>query len=267
MKKIRSLFTLIAASLFAISIPAIASAASVGLEYDHMNRDMEIDNGHVIEGGVAHAITGIDNMEHERRSAFLVGSIDLTERISAYAGIGSVKNELGFDWTNGGGTEHDKISSSGDIAWKAGVKAHLTDVGSIRIGGSLEYMAYSMDGHFAVNGTDLANLFGAGASYTTSTDFSEWNAALTASTTIGRVSPYMGLTYSKVTAENDTVVNVPASGDMAAMSASLHAKAENSDNVGVVIGAGYALTKHINALIEGHFIDQTRGTASINYVF
>jgi len=277
-ESVKKLFISPALLVISFLIPMSANAASVGnpatqgglgetsvgIEYDYSTIDMRLKSGHVVEGNTVTALTGIDNMEHKTRSGFLIGSVGISKNIDAFAGIGVIKSKLGFDWTNGGGTEHDEINDNSNLAWKAGVRAHITEIAGIRLGGMVQYMTYSMDGRFTSDGTDLAELFGANASYATNTDFSEWQAALTASTNVGRLSPYMGVTYVKVTAENDTTVHI--GGEMP-MSASFHAKAKNENNVGIVVGAGYALTTNISANIEGRFVNEKSGTASLSYTF
>lgn len=281
MKK-SSLFTFIAASLFALTIPAIATASSVGnatdtqggfgetsviLEYDYTNRDMRLKNGSVADGGAAEELGGISNMRLKTHSTFLTGSMGLSEHADVFAGIGVNKSNIGFDWATYSGSQYNEINDASNLAWKIGVRGKVAEVAGFNIGAIAQYLGYTMDGTFAVNGSDLAGMFPAPASYSTNSTVREWQAAVIASKDMGRFNPYAGVTYNKTTVKNNTTVNVASDGESMPYTASLHAKAQNEDNVGIVVGTGVKLTKNMSAAIEGRIMNEKSGTASLSYAF
>jgi len=222
-----------------------SGAMAFGLEYDHSNTDMRL----------------------KTRSAFLVSSIGLLKNIDVFTGIGINKSTVEFDWSYPSDSEHDEIRDNSNIAWKVGARAQLMEVSGITLGGTVQYLSYDMDGSFRANGTDLSEIFGVPASYTSNTEIREWQAALTASAKVGSISPYVGVTYNKVTAEHSTTLNIASDGESMPLSASFNAEAKNEDNVGIVIGTGVALTKNIGANLEGRFVNETSGTASLSIAF
>lgn len=280
-RKTRSYFTLFSVFLsLLLTAPAVYAASvgnpdtqggfgktSVSLEYDYTNRDMQLKNGSVAEGSTTEALDGINGMKLKTHSAFLVGSMGLHERIDVFAGIGVNKSDIGFDWSYSNGSEHDEIRDGSNLAWKMGVRGKIAEVAGIDIGAMAQYLGYSMDGRFTVNGADLSEMFDAPASYSTDSTVREWQTAITASTEFGRFSPYAGVTYNKTTVKNNTTVNVGSDGESIPSTASLHANARNEDNVGIVVGTGMRLTKNMSATVEGRFVNEKSGTASLSYAF
>lgn len=281
-KKTRSYFTLFAVFLMMtllFTAPAAyaasvgnpdtlgkSGAVSLGMEYDHSKHDLELKSGSASYEGGGTETFDASNMRLKARTAYVVGTVGILPNVDAFVGLGINNAKLGLNMEYPGGSDALEIKDGSNVAWKAGVRAHLTEIAGINVGAMAQYSAYKMDGTFSVNGQDLANYF-APASYHTDTDVSEWQAAMTASKQMGRFNPYAGVTYSRVKVENNTSISVAAGEESMPYSVTLDAEARNKHNVGVVVGTNVALMGNLSANFEGRFVNEKAGTASLSYAF
>lgn len=279
MKK-SSLFTLAFASILALSIPAIASAASVGnpdtlgkpgaialgLEYDNSHTNLALKHGAVIDGDMVNPF-GDRNMQLDSKTTYATITVGILENLDAFAGMGMNNSDLGFDMTYPeGGSDNIRLDDNAVIAYKVGVKSEVAKIAGIQIGVSAQYSRLKLDKKFSVNGNDLGSLFWDPATYRTKTKINEWQAAVTASKQMGRFNPYAGLILAKVSADHNTVVNV-AAGEGPAYSVAVNAEARQESLYTGVIGANVAIIENLNANLEFRSGNQDAVTAALNYTF
>lgn len=279
MKK-RSLLTLVFASMFALTIPALASAASVGnpdtlgqpgaialgLEYDSSHTNMELKNVGNVDGNAF----GSHDMQLDSKTMFATITVGILPQLDAFAGIGMNNSDLGFDMTSGDWTDNIMLKDNAVTAYKVGVKGKVAEVAGIQIGASAQYSGMRMDKKFLVNGEDLSTLFynpdAPSTPYTTKTKIHRWQAAVTASKQMGRFNPYAGLILAKVSADHNTVVNV-AAGEGPAYSVAVNAEARQESLYTGVIGANASIVENLDANIEFRSGNEDAFTAALNYKF
>ncbi|MBI5913082.1 hypothetical protein HY839_01425 [Candidatus Azambacteria bacterium] len=248
---------------------------AVGVEYDDSSRDLEFKNGRQTAswpGGSASESfpapgNNITNMKLDTQSEFLVATVGLHEKVDVFAGIGVNRAKLDYTLNYTGGHENSEISDNSNTAWKMGVRIHLAEVAGVRLGGMIAYSAFDMNGAYKIDGSDLGSLLPPNGSYSTETKIHEWQGAVTASTHVWRLSPYAGVTYAKVKVENRTDIRIPSMMEDLPVSLHVEANAEQKNTTGVVVGTGVEIMSHLNANIEGRFINEDAVTASLSYTF
>lgn len=279
MKK-RSLFAFVAASILALTVPAIASASSVGnpdtlgesgaialgIEYDNSHTNMALKHGNISDGDMVNNF-GHHDMQLDSKTAYATITVGILENLDAFAGMGVNNSDLGFDMTYPeGGSDNIKLDDNAVVAYKVGVKGKVVEIAGIQIGASAQYSSLKLDKKFSVNGQDLGTIFFDPASYRTKTKIHEWQAAVTASKQIGRFNPYAGLILAKVSADHNTVASIPI-GEGPAYSVAVNAEARQESLYTGVIGANVSIMENLDLNAEFRSGNQDAFTAALSYTF
>lgn len=182
------------------------------------DRDMEQNNNTSIKGEV--------------ESVYYVARIDygLTDLVEIYGRIG------GADLDGTGNTfPGNNLSTSGELAWGAGIQGIIYNAGTWNLAADAQYFAHS----------DHQQNAGA-RQY----DWKEWQVGVQVQGQWDQFHPYLGVKYSNLD------IDVSNGADL-----------EAEDNVGVYLGAGFDLAGNWSGYLEGRFIDETAFGGGISYTF
>lgn len=239
---------------------------AIGLEYDNSNADLTLKNAS-LSNDIFTESFGANNMRLTAKTTYVVGTIGVFPNVDIFAGVGMNKAKLEFATEYAHDVPDDiEIKDNSNVAYKVGARARIAEVVGVTIGAMGQYSAYAMDGHYLVNGQEIGNMYNGPAEQSTNMKISEWQAALTASKTIGRFSPYAGVTCSRISLKHDTTFHViPSEGMSYDLSFKTEAKQEN--NLGAVIGAGVRVWNNFDINAEVRTGNQDAFTAAVNYRF
>ena len=239
---------------------------AIGLEYDNSNVDLTLNVASLSDGIFTESF-GANNMRLMAKTTYVVGTIGVFPNVDVFAGVGMNKAKLEFATEYARDVPDDiKIEDNSNVAYKFGARAKLAEVGGVAIGVTGQYSAYTMDGHYLVNGQEIGNMYQGPAEQSTNMKISEWQAALTASKTMGRFSPYAGVTCSRISLKHDTTFHIiPSEGMSYDLSFKTEAKQEN--NLGAVFGTSVTVLNNFDINAEVRTGNQDAFTAAVNYRF
>lgn len=268
-----------------------AGKFSFGLEVDRVfNRDMKYDSG-TISGKVSNipiplepALApgeGIKNAKIRSNSIFLKGTVGVHPNLDLFIKLGRADGRAKFTDIHPLYPDTDVEFDGGFYnAWGVGAKAKLFEtLSGLRLMADAQYLRHKVDGKIKANGRDIATAFvtealaqsatAATASYTAQTELNQWQLALYMNQTFGRFSPYVGVKYSNVKAENN--VNITGLINDIPYAVDVTTKFKADKQVGLVLGVDFHINPSISPNwsihVEGRFMNETAGTVGMNWKF
>jgi hypothetical protein len=250
--------------------------ASVGVEYDGVfERELNFntgertrnDNGVVTKAPFPSVGESIDDLKMESNRVLVKGTLGFHKDIDLdlFIKLGVADLIWKGSHVTATGTQDLKFDGNADFAWGGGAKFGFYQFSNgLKIMGDIQYLTYTVDGTYSINGIDRAT-FETPASYETKTRIEEWQGALYVQQFFGSVGPYLGAKYSDLILRNETTVTGRTTVPYTYYEI-LKAKAKN--NVGAFLGADFNIKEnHLSLNVEVRLIDETSGSIGLNYKF
>jgi hypothetical protein len=249
---------------------------SIGVEYDRVfERELNFDTGDRMRNtnGVVTTVPfpavgeSIDDIKMESNRVLVKATLGFNKDIDLdlFIKLGVADVIWKASHIMATGTQDLKFEGNADFAFGGGAKFGFYKFSNgLKIMGDIQYLTYTVDGTYSINGIDRA-VFESPASYETKTRIEELQGALYVQKFFGSFGPYLGAKYSDLTLRNETTVTgrttVPYTYDE-----TMKAKAKN--NAGAFLGADFNIKpNHLSLNIEVRLLDETSGSIGMNYKF
>ncbi|MBI3600958.1 MAG: hypothetical protein HY097_10020 [Nitrospinae bacterium] len=254
---------LIAVFTLILSLPSPGRAATVGNSADTLGESWKfslgLDYDMVFNRDLDNPDTSAnDDIKIKSNRLFLKGAVGVHPNIDLFLKLGMADAKI--ESISGA----DKYEYDGGMKFGFGLGAKVKifePMPGFRVMGDVQYLTYEVDNTVKVNGSDLKN--SGVSSYTSNTKVTETQLALYVNQTIERLSPYLGVKYSKL--DGDVETNMTLSSGTRSVA---KGKAGADNNFGIFAGTDiFIIPKQLSATIEGRFLDETAGTIGIRYLF
>jgi len=209
----------------------------VGAEIDLMERDIESD-----DGGEA--------VEAESNRYIVRGTYGISDQINVYAKLGMADCTV------------DEFDGDNQFTYGGGLKATIYDAGEVKIGLVAQLSHVSSEDSYEEEGYY-------GYSYSEDVELTWWEYEIAVGASyggLGNFVPYGGIFYSRIDGEAEVAyewVNYY----YGTYSGSETSDFEESDSIGIFVGADYAVSEQFNLGAEARLINESSLSFWASYAF